>query len=133
AVTDVPAGGAINNVLQKNTAADYDTGWTGDPSVNSLTAAGNGNSTGNNTFGQIDARRINGAGALVALQTAGVFRGLGWDGVSAYQVLATLAFGAEQNTSPTGSGGYLQFQTTPNGTTGTIARLRVGQDGTIRI
>lgn len=129
----VPAGGAANNILAKNSASDGDVGWTGDPSVTTLTASGNVSSIGQNTFGQIDGRRNNAGAAVNALQTAGTFRGLGWDGVSAYRVLGSFTFGADQTVSPTQSGGNLQFATTPNGSVSSVTRLRIGNDGTVHI
>ena len=123
----MPPGGTPTQLLQKNSATDYDAIWTDNPSVVSVAA------TGNNTFGQMDVRRNNGGSAVAALQASGVFRGLGYDGVSAYQVLGTVLFGADETVSPTKSGGNIQFNTTPVGTTSTQAGLRIGSDQTTRL
>lgn len=129
----VPTGGTAGQLLAKNSATDYDDGWTSDLSVSTVSASGNINSTGQNTFGQLDMRRNNAGGAVAALQNVGTFRGLGWDGVSAYQVLGAISFPAEQTVSPSQAGGAIQFQTTPNGAIGTVARMRVGQNGKVQI
>lgn len=127
----VPAGGTQDQVLQKNSATDYDDSWT------SIIGANGGVSqvvaSGNNTFGQIDGRRINGTGAMGALQTAFNFRGLGYDGVSTYRTLGSIGIGAEQGTTPTVAGGTLTFNTTAANTLTNTTRLRMDSNGLTEI
>jgi hypothetical protein len=127
-----PAGGTADQVLQKNSATDYDDSWT------SIIGANAGISrivaTGNNTFGQIDGQRINGAGAMAGLQNAFNFRGLGYDGVSAYRVLGSVSLGTDvAAVTPTNAGGTVTFNTTANGTLTNTGRVRIDGAGMVEI
>lgn len=71
--------------------------------------------------------------ATLANQRLGVFAAGGFDGTNAAQTGRIQVFSSETHTFGSATGGYMTFETTTNGTTGAVERMRLTQDGSFGI